>query len=64
MDLAIYFPVKIRSKGKTDNTVRHYHISPTTVQNAVRKAARAAKIHKHVTQHTFHHSIATYLLEG
>ena len=58
------FPSKIRSRGKTDGIVRRYHISPATVQKAVRKAAMAAKINKHVTPYTFRHSFATHLLEA
>jgi integron integrase len=57
------FPSKILSESKADGKVRRYHISPATVQKAVRSAAKAAKIPKHVTLHTFRHSFATHLLE-
>jgi integron integrase len=58
------FPSKILSEGKADGIVRRYHISPATVQKAVRKAAIAAKINKHVTPHVFQHSFATHLLQA
>jgi integrase len=47
------FPSKMLSDGKIDGRVRRYHISPVTVQKAIRNAAIATKINKHVTQHTF-----------
>ena len=39
-------------------------MSPSTVQRAVRRAAKTANLHKRVNCHTFRHSFATHLLEA
>jgi len=58
------FPSKRISASWDDGIMRHHHISPSTVQKAVRRASSTAKINKHVTLHTFRHSFATHLLEA
>ena len=48
---------------KTGVQGRH-HVHPTSVQKAVRTAAKRAGIVKHATCHTFRHSFATHLMEN
>ncbi len=57
------FPSDRLSTDPRTGVVRRHHIDPSTLQKAVRKAARLAGIDKHVTCHTFRHSFATRLLE-
>jgi integron integrase len=40
------------------------HLHPSSVQRAVRKAAKSIGLRNRVTCHTFRHSFATHLLEG
>jgi integron integrase len=54
---------RLSTDPRTGCTHRH-HVDPSSVQKAVREAARLAKIVKPVGPHTFRHSFATHLLES
>jgi integron integrase len=58
------FPAKSRSTDPRTGTERRYHLDESSLQKAVRTAARLARIAKHVACHTFRHSFATQLLEA
>ncbi len=60
------FPAPDLSKDPQTGIIRRHHIHESTVQKAVKEAARLAKINKHVTPHTSRsgHSFATHLLQS
>jgi integron integrase len=58
------FPAQSLSEDPRTGRVRRHHIHPSTLQKAVKRAAKLAQINKRVTCHTLRHTFATHLIES
>jgi len=58
------FPATKLSKDPRSGAIRRHHLHESSLQKAVKRAARQAGTNKRVTCHTFRHSFATHLLEN
>jgi integron integrase len=58
------FPSHKLSQDPRSGVVRRHHVHQSSLQKAVKKAAKASAIHRPVGPHTLRHCFATHLLEA
>jgi integron integrase len=57
------FPAKTLSTDPRSGIKRRHHVHQSSLNKAVKKAAKLARINKLISCHTFRHSFATHLLQ-
>lgn len=58
------FPAQSRYRDSQTGEVGRFHLHPSSVQKALKRAVIVAGIQKRVSCHTFRHSFATHLLQN
>jgi len=58
------FPAKALTVVPETDERKRYHLHPSHVQKAIKKAVYKAKITRRATAHTFRHSYASHLLQA
>ena len=58
------FPARRPGPCPRTGAIRRHHLHDSAISKAIKAAARAARINKHIGAHTLRHSFATHLLES